>query len=308
MFDRLKKINESIRRTRDTFFDQVADLFEAGEIDESLYEQLEELLVQADVGVDTTDYILQQLRQRIKAERIRDPRQAKQVLARVLIEVLKSPKASPQLNLEPARLNAILIVGVNGTGKTTSIAKLAHYLKQQGYRPIIAAADTFRAAAIDQVKIWGERAGTHVVSHQPGSDPGAVVYDALQAGQARQANALIIDTAGRLHTKFNLMEELKKIKRVLSKWDPEAPHEVLLVLDATTGQNAIIQAREFMSAVGVDGIVLAKPDGTAKGGVAFAIARELGIPIKFVGTGEKIDDLAEFDPQAFVASLLEHGS
>ncbi len=304
MFNGIKKINQSIKRTRDTFFGQVADLFERRELDESLYDDLEELLIQADVGVDTTEYILGQLRERVKTERIRDTHQARLALERILIDVLKSARGSTELNLRHGRLNTILIVGVNGTGKTTSIAKLALFLRQRGHRPIIAAADTFRAAAIDQVRILGERSNTPVISHQPGSDPGAVVYDAIQAGQSRQADVLIIDTAGRLHTKFNLMEELKKIARVLSKWDQEAPHEVLLVLDATTGQNAIIQAKEFTSAIGVDGIILAKLDGTAKGGVAFAIARELGIPIKFIGTGEKLDDLAEFDPEAFVAGLL----
>lgn len=304
MLNGIKKINQSIKRTRDTFFGQVADLFERRQLDESLYDELEELLIQADVGVDTTEYILRQLRERVRTERIRDTHQARLALEQILIDVLTGVKGQPEVNLRPGRLNTILIVGVNGTGKTTSIGKLAQYMRQRGYRPIIAAADTFRAAAIDQIRILGERSNTPVISHQPGSDPGAVVYDAIQAGLARQADVLIIDTAGRLHTKFNLMEELKKIARVLSKWDPEAPHEVLLVLDATTGQNAIIQAREFTSAIGVDGIILAKLDGTAKGGIAFAIARELGIPIKFVGTGEKIEDLAEFDPEAFVAALL----
>ena len=304
MLNGIKKINQSIKRTRDTFFGQVADLFERRQLDEALYDELEELLIQADVGVDTTEYILRQLRERVRTERIRDTHQARLALEQILIDVLTSVKGRPEVDLRPGRLNTILIVGVNGTGKTTSIAKLAQYVRQRGYRPIIAAADTFRAAAIDQIRILGERSNTPVISHQPGSDPGAVVYDAIQAGLARQADVLIIDTAGRLHTKFNLMEELKKIARVLSKWDPEAPHEVLLVLDATTGQNAIIQAREFTSAIGVDGIILAKLDGTAKGGIAFAIARELGIPIKFVGTGEKIEDLAEFDPKAFVAALL----
>lgn len=305
MFDRLKKIDQSIRRTRDTFFGQVADLFDLRQLDEQLYDELEELLIQADVGVDTTEYIIERLKETVKAEHIRDAAPAKQALKRILIELLRSADGSPQLNLRPNRLNTVMVVGVNGTGKTTSIGKLAHFLRQQGHQPIIAAADTFRAAAIDQVKIWGERSNVHVVSHQPGSDPGAVVFDAIQAAQSRKADVLIIDTAGRLHTKFNLMEELKKIRRILSKWDSSAPHEVILVLDATTGQNAIIQAREFVAAVGVDGIVLAKLDGTARGGIAFAIARELKIPIKFIGTGEKIDDLAEFDAQAFVDGLLE---
>jgi fused signal recognition particle receptor len=195
-------------------------------------------------------------------------------------------------------------VGVNGSGKTTTIAKLAYYLKGQGHRVALAAADTFRAAAIDQLKIWGERANTPVIAHQPGADPGAVVFDAMQAAPARGTDVIIVDTAGRIHTKFNLMEELKKVRRVINKQDPDAPHEVLLVLDATTGQNALSQARHFLQAVNVTGLVIAKLDGTAKGGIVFAIAQELGIPIKFIGTGEHLDDLAEFDAEEFVNALF----
>ena len=204
------------------------------------------------------------------------------------------PSASPLV---------ILFVGVNGSGKTTSIAKLAHSYREQGERVVLAAADTFRAAAIDQLRVWGERAGAEVIAHQPGADPGAVVFDAIEAARRRQAGVVLIDTAGRLHTKYNLMEELKKIKRVASRHDPTAPHQVLLVLDATTGQNGLIQARHFTQAVEVSGIFLAKLDGTAKGGIVLAIAQELRIPILYIGTGEKLEDLAPFDPRAFAEAL-----
>jgi len=206
--------------------------------------------------------------------------------------------------LQDGGVTSILVVGVNGSGKTTSIAKLAYSLRQEGRQILLAAGDTFRAAAIDQLKLWGQRAGVEVVAHQPGADAAAVVYDAMQAAAARGMDVVIADTAGRLHTKFNLMEELRKVRRVMEKADPSAPHEVLLVLDATTGQNGLSQARHFTQAVGVTGIVLAKLDGTAKGGIVFAIAHELKVPIKFIGTGERIDDLAEFDAGDFVRALF----
>jgi fused signal recognition particle receptor len=202
-------------------------------------------------------------------------------------------------------LTVILVVGVNGSGKTTTIAKLAHYYQKHGQRLSLAAADTFRAAAIEQLKVWGERVGTPVVAHQPGADPGAVVFDAIKSSLARGATMVIIDTAGRLHTKYNLMKELEKIRGIASKQVHEAPHETLLVLDATTGQNALNQARYFKESVDITGVVLAKLDGTAKGGVVFAIARELGLPVRFVGTGEGLDDLEEFDPRVFVEGLFE---
>ena len=208
-------------------------------------------------------------------------------------------RASPK-----AGIFVILVVGVNGTGKTTSIAKLAHFYREQGQKVVLAAADTFRAAAIEQLQIWGKRAGAEVIAHQPGADPAAVAFDALQAATARGAGVVIMDTAGRLHTKHNLMEELKKVRRVIDKQSPDAPHQVLLVIDATTGQNAVSQARVFTEAVTVNGIVLSKLDGTAKGGAAFAIARELGMPILFAGTGEQMEDWAEFDAREFVEGLL----
>ena len=304
MFERFKKLDESVRRTRTSFFSKVTDLFDRRTVDESLWDELEELLIQADMGVETTEKLINRTKDRVKREHIHEAEGAKEALKKEMVELLKVAGADFQFHLKSGQMNVILVVGVNGTGKTTSIAKLSKYLQQQGHKVVLAAADTFRAAAIDQLKIWGERAGVTVVSHEPDSDPGAVVFDALQAGSARKADAVVVDTAGRLHTKYNLMEELKKIKRIFAKRDPTAPHHTLLVLDATTGQNALLQAKHFTEAVGVTGIVLAKLDGTARGGMAFAIADQLGIPIKFIGTGEKIDDLAEFDPEEFVNALV----
>ncbi len=305
MFGRLKIFDKTVQRTRESFFSKVAGLFDRRTVDASLWDDLEELLIQADVGVETTDKLITRTKERVSKERIHESEPAKQVLQEEMVRILSgNGKADPALRIGPARPWVILVAGVNGTGKTTSIAKLSHYLRQKGHKVMLAAADTFRAAAIDQLKIWGDRAGVPVIAHQPGADPGAVVYDALQAALARSFDVLIIDTAGRLHTKFNLMEELKKIKRVLTKLDADAPHMVLLVLDATTGQNALIQARQFVETIGTGGIVLAKLDGTAKGGIAFAIADQLGIPIKFIGTGEKLQDLAEFDAESFVEALL----
>lgn len=304
MFDRLRRLDESVRRTRDGFFNKITQVFDRRTVDQALWDELEELLVQADLGVPTTERLIDSVKQRVKAQRVHEAEQAKVILKEEMVRLLDVPGDGSGLALQPGRQNVVLVVGVNGTGKTTSIAKLARYLQQRGHRVVLAAADTFRAAAIDQLRIWGERAAVPVIAHQPGADPGAVVYDALQAAGARGADVIIVDTAGRLHTKFNLMEELKKIRRVLNKQDTTSPHEVLLVLDATTGQNAISQARTFMDAVGVTGIVLAKLDGTAKGGMAFAIADELHLPIKFIGTGEKLEDLAEFESAAFVDALL----
>jgi fused signal recognition particle receptor len=305
MLDRLRKLDKSIRRSQDQFFNRVVGLFEGRQIDEDLWEELEEILIQADVGFDTTSGIVERVRERVDTGHVRDANKAQQILREEMVAALRTKNGDGRLNLTPGRLNVVLVVGVNGTGKTTTIAKLSRLLQGQGRRVALAAGDTFRAAAIDQLKIWGERAGVPVIAHQPGGDPGAVVFDAMQAAPARGADTLIVDTAGRIHTKFNLMEELKKVRRVVTKIDPEAPHEVLLVLDATTGQNALSQARHFTEAVNVTGLVIAKLDGTAKGGIVFAIAHELGIPIKFVGTGEHLDDLAEFDPEDFVNALLK---
>jgi len=304
VFERVRGLGGAVRRTREAVFSQVADLFDRRQLDEGLWEELEELLIRADVGVSTTAYIIEQTRVRVQQERIRDGEGAKNALKQVLVGILDAEGAYGAMDVPTGQLTTILVVGVNGVGKTTSIAKLAHFLKERGRDCLIAAADTFRAAAIDQLRIWGERAGVPVISHQPGADPGAVVFDAWQAARARAADVLIVDTAGRLHTKFNLMEELRKIRRVLEKQDPAAPQETILVLDATTGQNALIQAREFQKAAGLTGLIITKIDGTAKGGAIFPIVRELKVPIYFLGTGEQIDDLAPFQPRAFVDALL----
>jgi len=299
-----KKIEQSLTRTRESVFGRIARLFGGrGEVGEALWESLEELLIQADVGVPTTIALVERLRQRAAKERLGQAA-VQQALQEELQRMLQVPSSKFQVPSSAGKLFVILVVGVNGTGKTTSIAKLARYHQQQGRKVLLAAADTFRAAAEEQLTVWGQRVGADVIAHQPGADPGAVVFDALQAAFARQTDVLIIDTAGRLHTKYNLMEELKKIRRVVQKQVPEAPHQVLLVIDATTGQNALVQARQFTQAVEVTGIVLAKLDGTAKGGIAFAIVQELGIPIQFVGTGEKLDDWAEFDTGEFVHALF----
>jgi len=302
MFGRSKKIRDSLTRTRQSFFGRVTGLFGANDITAGLWEELEELLIQADVGVNTTVELVEKLRERVAKDRVRDARAVEGMLKEELVAMLDS--GSPLRINEPRLLTVVLVVGTNGSGKTTSIAKLAHCYQEQGSKVILAAADTFRAAAIDQLKIWGQRADCDVIAHQPGADPGAVVYDAIRAAQSRGADILIVDTAGRLHTKYNLMQELKKVRGVAAKQVHQAPHETLLVLDATTGQNALAQARHFKDDVEVTGIFLAKLDGTAKGGVVFAIARELGLPIRFVGTGEGLDDLAEFDPEAFVEGLF----
>ena len=302
VFGRSEKIKDSLTRTRQSFFGRVAGLFGANEVTEELWEELEELLIQADVGVSTTVELVERLRDRVGKERVRDARHVEGMLKDELIAALAS---SPSLGMsEPRLLTVVLVVGTNGSGKTTSIAKLAHYFQKRGRKVILGAADTFRAAAIDQLKIWGQRAGCDVIAHQPGADPGAVVYDAIRAARSRGADILIVDTAGRLHTKYNLMQELKKVRGVAAKQVHAAPHETLLVLDATTGQNALAQARHFKDDVEVTGIFLAKLDGTAKGGVVFAIAKELGLPIRFVGTGEGLEDLAEFDARAFVEGLF----
>ncbi|HVC32411.1 MAG TPA: signal recognition particle-docking protein FtsY [Chloroflexota bacterium] len=305
MFDPFRRLGGAVRRTRDAVFGQVSDLFDRRQLDEALWDELEELLIRADVGIPTTEYIIEALKDRVRQDGIKEGGPAREALKQVLTVLLDVEGGYGAMDVPAGRLTTILVVGVNGVGKTTSIAKLAHYLEAHGRHCLIAAGDTFRAAAIDQIKIWGDRAGVPVISHQPGSDPGAVVYDAWQAARARNADVLIVDTAGRLHTKFNLMEELRKIYRVLGKQDSSAPQETILVLDATTGQNALVQAREFQKAAGVTGLILAKMDGTAKGGAIFPIVRELKVPIYFLGTGEQIDDLEPFDPKQFVYALLQ---
>jgi len=300
LFGRLK---EGLRKTRDTLTGKIESLiYGRTQVDEEFYEELEAILIQADVGVATSLDLVEQVREEMQEKRLDDPTKLKPVL-REKLRALFAGDVQATLNLSgnPA---VILVVGVNGTGKTTTIGKLAHLLKKEGKSVLLVAADTFRAAAIEQLEIWGTRAGVEVIKHSAGADPAAVVYDAIQAARARKCDVVIVDTAGRLHTKMNLMEELKKIGRVAAREVPGAPQEVLLVLDATTGNNAINQARIFAEATGVTGIVLTKLDGTAKGGIVIAIRRDLGIPVKLVGTGEKIDDLDYFNPDEFTEALF----
>lgn len=291
-----ERFRASLTRTRETFTARIEQALRQPPGPE-FYDALEAALIQGDVGVSVTEHIVEQLRARRNAK---DPAAIRTALREIMQGLLGEP--SPlRLDASPA---VILVLGVNGAGKTTSIGKLAHRLRSEGKSVLLAAADTFRAAAIDQLVIWGQRAGVEVVKHAPGADPAAVVYDAAQAVRARGIDVLIVDTAGRLHTKVNLMEELKKISRVLARELPGAAVERLLVLDASTGQNAIQQARLFHEAVDVTGLILAKLDGSAKGGAVLAIGRELGIPVKLAGTGEDPDDLAPFDPASYVHALL----
>jgi fused signal recognition particle receptor len=293
----------SLGRTRQLFGRMNETLEAADDITDDLWDELEETLITSDVGVVTTEKLLATLRQRVQVENLARGAQLRDALKEELILMLGAPE--PLVFSDTSPITVLLVVGVNGVGKTTSIAKLANILKKQKHRVLLAAGDTFRAAATEQIKTWGERIGVPVVSHQHGADPGAVVFDAMEAAQARGTDVLIVDTAGRLHTKYNLMEELKKIVRVLQKYDPEAPHEVLLVIDATTGQNGFMQAKQFVQDAGVSGVILTKLDGTARGGIAFAIAAELGLPIKYIGTGERVNDFAEFDADEFVDALFD---
>lgn len=297
-----EKLNESLTKTRKGFIEKVMDVFKGKPIDEDLYEELEEILIQGDVGVNTAIDLVESLRKREKKEKIKDSEELKQALVEEIIKIMGEEK--PELNLTPGELNVILIVGVNGVGKTTSIGKLANKLKTEDQKVLLGAADTFRAAATEQLKIWGQRVGVDVIGHQEGADPGAVVYDAVQAAKSRKIDVLIVDTAGRLHNKNHLMEELKKIRRIIDREAPNALKEVLLVLDATTGQNALSQAKLFGEATGVTGVILTKLDGTAKGGVVIGIKAEKDLPVKLIGVGEKMEDLQEFNPQDFVAALF----
>ncbi len=301
-----EQTERALERTRKGLFGRIGGLFERADFADDLWDELEEILVASDTGLATTTAILGTVRGQVKEQGVKQSARVRELLHDELIAILEEPgKVPPAWGRPdaPARL-VLLVIGVNGAGKTTTIAKMAHAFKRDGATVVLGAADTFRAAAIDQLKVWGERAGVRVVAHQPGADPGAVVFDTLSAAEAMGADFVIVDTAGRLHTKTNLMEELKKLNRVIQRTIPDGPHETLLVLDATTGQNGLAQARTFTGAVGVTGIVLAKLDGTAKGGIAFAIAHELGIPVRFIGTGEKMEDLAPFDAREFVDALL----
>ena len=305
MFDLFKKTESGVKRSREAWFGKIANIFSRDTLGNELWDELEDLLVSADVGVETTNKLLGNVKQRVKTDKLTDVSRAKDVLKDEMVNLLTiSPSADSSARQDPASPLVILVVGVNGSGKTTSIAKLAYGLTSQEKRVILAAADTFRAAAIEQLKHWGGKVGAEVIAHQPGGDPGAVAYDAVQAAYSRHAQTVIIDTAGRLHTKSNLMEELKKIKRVVAKHDASAPHQVLLVMDATTGQNGLAQAKHFTEAVDVTDIFLAKLDGTARGGIVFAICDQLGIPISYIGTGEKLQDVAPFDARVFVDAIF----
>jgi len=296
-----RSIRDSLTRTRNAVFSQVAGLLGASEISEETWETLEELLIQADVGVQTTLHLVDRLRQRARDEAILKADELERALKEELRALLPEPEP---LDLDHRPPNVVLIVGVNGSGKTTTIAKLAHRFKKAGQRVLLAAADTFRAAAIDQLDIWAKHVNVNIIKGPEGGDPGAVVYDAVQAARSRGTDLLIIDTAGRLHTQYNLMAELRKVHNVASKNVEDAPHETLLVLDATTGQNALAQAKHFQEAVEITGVILAKLDSTARGGMVFAIAKELGLPVRFVGTGEGMDDLTKFDADAFIEGLF----
>ena len=286
-FDKLKKIN------------LFANL--GSELDDEFYEELEEKLILADVGMDTALKAVELLRQRVREERVKTMEGARTCMCRVIAEMLDVAPGALELTKTPA---VVLFIGVNGVGKTTTIGKIAHQLARQGKRVLLCAADTFRAAAADQLTIWAERSGVEIVKQHEGADPAAVVFDALSAAKARGCDAVLVDTAGRLHNKQNLMNELGKISRVIDRELPDCSRETLLVLDATTGQNGLIQARQFKETAGITGIVLTKLDGTAKGGIAIAIAQELGVPVKYAGVGEGLDDLQPFDPEQFAQALI----
>ena len=304
--DHKARTESAVKRSRSIWFGKIGGIFQRSRLDESIWEELEEILIYGDVGVETSLDLVEGLRERTGKDSLQEPEQVFAVLKEELVGLLTSQETNSD-GSPPSTENAphvILVVGVNGVGKTTSIAKLAHAYKEEGRQVLLAAADTFRAAAIDQLQIWGERVGVDVVAHSQGADPGAVAYDSFQAARARGADVLIIDTAGRLHTKTNLMAEAKKIHRVVRRLEPSAPHEVILALDATTGHNGLSQARAFTDKLGCTGIFLAKLDGTARGGIALAISRELGLPIRYIGTGEGVEDIAPFDPREFVEALL----
>ncbi|WCN39062.1 signal recognition particle-docking protein FtsY [Aneurinibacillus uraniidurans] len=298
------KFKEGLTKTRSAF-EKVEDLVRRYKrIDDEFYEELEEILIGADVGVTTVMELVDDLRSEARKQKIENAHDLQPLLSEKLVGLLKNKDENLSLNIEEGRMNVILFVGVNGVGKTTTIGKMAHMFKSQGKNVVMAAGDTFRAGAIEQLEVWGERVGVEVVKQQQGSDPAAVIYDGIQAARTKKADVLLCDTAGRLQNKVNLMEELSKIKRVISREIPGAPHETLLVLDATTGQNALSQAKAFSESAELSGLVLTKLDGTAKGGIVIAIRNELNVPVKYVGLGEKMDDLQPFDPEQFVHALF----
>ncbi|OIJ17806.1 signal recognition particle-docking protein FtsY [Anaerobacillus alkalidiazotrophicus] len=300
-----EKFKEGLSKTRDSFVGKMNDLVKNyRSVDEEFFEELEELLISADVGVTTVMELIDELKDVARTRNIKNSEELQPVISEKLAELLEKNEEDTKLNIQESSMTVILFVGVNGVGKTTTIGKLANKLKNEGKSVLLAAGDTFRAGAIEQLEVWGERVGVDVIKQHSGSDPAAVMFDAVQAAKSRGVDVLLCDTAGRLQNKVNLMNELEKVKRVLEREIPGAPHEVLLVLDATTGQNAMSQAKTFGKATDVSGIVLTKLDGTAKGGIVLAIRHELDIPVKFVGLGEKVDDLQEFDAQQFVYGLF----
>ncbi|HEY2421342.1 MAG TPA: signal recognition particle-docking protein FtsY [Neobacillus sp.] len=301
-----EKFKDGLSKTRDNFSGKVNDLVARyRKVDEDFFEELEEILIQADVGFDTVMKLIDELKMEVKRRNIQDPKEVQSVISEKLVDIYNAgEEQSSLLNIQADGLTVILFVGVNGVGKTTTIGKLGYKFKSEGKNVLMAAGDTFRAGAIEQLEVWGDRVGVEVIKQAEGSDPAAVMFDAIQAAKARKADILLCDTAGRLQNKVNLMKELEKVKRVIEREIPGAPHEVLLVLDATTGQNALIQAKTFKEVTNVSGIVLSKLDGTAKGGIVLAIRNELKIPVKFVGLGEKMDDLQEFDAETYVYGLF----
>ena len=304
----LGRFRQAVSKTRRAFADQIGDILEGTrELDPDLLEDLEMTLIGADLGVKTTAEILEDVRSRLARDQLQDSAQVKGLIAGHMLEILCKAGGGARAQAGKAAVEVILVVGVNGVGKTTTAGKLAHRLRAEGREVLLCAADTFRAAAAEQLVIWGERACCPVIRQQPGADPSAVIYDALEAAKARGADVVIADTAGRLHNKAGLMAELEKIRRTAGRLVPGAPHQVLLVLDAVTGQNGLEQARQFAATTGVTGIALTKLDGTAKGGIVVGIARELGLPIRWVGVGEQMSDLVAFDPETFVRSLFEAG-
>lgn len=296
------KLKEGLTKTKTNLTEKITDMLSgAMTIDDDLYEELEEILITADIGVETTLEIIDRLKAKIRENKIKDPSLVKDYLKEVIVDILGEESGSIRPEKTP---EVVLVIGVNGVGKTTSIGKISAKLKDDGYKVLMAAADTFRAAAIDQLEVWSSRAGVDIIRHQEGSDPAAVVFDAVQAAKARKVDVLVCDTAGRLHNKKNLMDELGKINRVIDREFNEARRETLLVLDATTGQNAVQQAKQFMEVCPIDGIILTKLDGTAKGGIVISIKHSLNIPVKLIGIGEGIEDLQEFNPREFADALF----
>ena len=296
-----KRLKEGLSKTRNSIVDSFSSVFGASHIDDDFYEELEETFIMADMGYETTEKVIENLKERVKEARIKEPAACKELIINIIRDQMMVDESAYDFE---KKKSVILVIGVNGVGKTTTIGKLAAQYKKSGKKVLIAAADTFRAAAIDQLKTWADRAGVEMISHNEGADPAAVVYDAVSAAKARNTDILLIDTAGRLHNKKNLMDELAKMRRIISRDYPDANVESLIVLDGTTGQNALEHARQFSNVTEIDGIVITKLDGTAKGGIAIAIQAELNVPVKFIGIGEKIDDLQRFDPSAYVEALF----